>query len=391
MIVIQGLIMPEIKNLKKAAQRILRAIKKKEKIILYGDADLDGTCSVIILEDAIKNLGAGDIVVYFVDREKEGYGLNEKALNYLKKQAPALLIAMDLGITNFKEVKLAKKIGFETLIIDHHNIVNCIPEADIVVDPKQPGDKYGFKELAAAGVVYRLARILFKDKLPLFLNDSFLELTALATIADMMPRDQENKKYIEQGLESLKCSERLSIRIFLEMDFLADFSFENKVSKIISVLNISGVEDHKTGVYLLLTCQEEKQINFLIQNLLDKDKERRLRIRQATEDAEIRALKNSDIPIIFEGDRAWFNVLIGAIASRLCNKYEKPCFIFNKMRGKSVGAVRMPHGLNGVKAMESCSDLLMSFGGHPPAAGFTIKNKNLEKFKKCLIKYFKLK
>ena len=131
--------MNEIKNLKKAADRIKKAIKSKEKIILYGDADLDGTSSVVILEETIKNLGGKVTTAYFPDREKEGYGLNEKALDYLKPIAPALIITVDCGIGNFKEVKIAKKIGFEVIVIDHHEPLDSLPEASIVVDPKQKG------------------------------------------------------------------------------------------------------------------------------------------------------------------------------------------------------------------------------------------------------------
>ena len=129
----------EIKNLKKAADRIKKAIRDKERIVLYGDADLDGAGSIIILKESIKNLGGQTPFIYFPDREKEGYGINEKALKSLKKLAPALFIAMDCGIINFKEIKMANSFGFEVIIIDHHQVLDELPEASIVVDPKQKG------------------------------------------------------------------------------------------------------------------------------------------------------------------------------------------------------------------------------------------------------------
>ena len=146
----------EIKNLKKAANRILKAIKQKEKIIIYGDADLDGVTSVIILEECIKNLGGKITTIYFPDREKESYGLNEKALFYFKEHDPALLIVLDCGIGNFEEMKKAKELGFEVIIIEHHEVLDKLPEASIVVDAKQKGDKYPFKYLATVGVTFRL-------------------------------------------------------------------------------------------------------------------------------------------------------------------------------------------------------------------------------------------
>ena len=128
--------MPQIKNLKKAAERILKAIKRKERIILYGDADLDGISSVIILKETINSLGGKVSAVYFPDREIEGYGITEIGLRDLKKHTPALLIAVDCGIGNFKEVKLAKKLGFEVIIVEHHEVLDRLPQAEIIVNPK---------------------------------------------------------------------------------------------------------------------------------------------------------------------------------------------------------------------------------------------------------------
>src|SRR3990170_683109 len=156
----------EIKNLKKAAQRILRAIKDKEKIILYGDSDLDGVSSVIILKESIRNLGGHAEAIYFPDRDKEGYGLTKKALESLKDFVPALLVMADCGIGNFEELSLAKKIGLEAVVIDHHEVLGKLPIASIIVDPKQKTDKYPFKLFAATGIVYKLSKEMFRNKMP---------------------------------------------------------------------------------------------------------------------------------------------------------------------------------------------------------------------------------
>lgn len=147
----------EIKNLKEVARRILKAIKNKEKIVLYGDADLDGMTAVIILADTIKNLGGKVAAIYFPDRELEGYGITEKGLDYLKENAPALLVTLDCGIGNFKEAELAKKLRFEVIIIDHHQVLDALPKAEIIVDPNQKGDKYSFKGLATVGISFKLS------------------------------------------------------------------------------------------------------------------------------------------------------------------------------------------------------------------------------------------
>jgi single-stranded-DNA-specific exonuclease len=238
----------EIKNLDKVAKRILKAIKNEEKIILYGDADLDGVSSVILLKESIENLNGKISAIYFPDREVEGYGISKKSLEILKEFSPALFIVLDCGISNFEEIELAKKLGFEVIIIDHHEILDNLPKAEIIVDPKQPGDDYPFKELATVGIVFKLSQILLKDKMTEILKRNFLELVALATLADMMPQVKENKTLIEEGLISLENSWRPGIMVFLKEDSLQRYNISKKVSKIISFLNVRNIEN---GLQLL--------------------------------------------------------------------------------------------------------------------------------------------
>ncbi len=380
----------EIKNLKKVAERIKRAIKNKERIILYGDADLDGVASVIILKESIKNLGGKVSRVYFPDRENEGYGLNQKALILLKKNAPALLILLDCGISNFCEIEEAKKIGLEVIIIDHHETLGKLPKASIIIDPKQPGDKYPFKGFANAGIVFKLSELLFGKKISQQLKEGFLELTALATIADMMPQINDNKIYIEEGLDSLKRTFRPGLKVFQEINNNFDYrSIKEITQRIISALNSSETKKHLNKAYLLLTLSDKKAAEILAKNLIEKSYQKQTRIREITEEVEERVFKRITDPIVFEGANFWQLFLLGSVASRICQKFQKPTFIFKKKEKESLGAVRTPQNINGVKAMKSCSKLLKTFGGHPLAAGFTVKNENLEKFKTCLIKYFR--
>jgi len=384
--------MTEIKNLKKAANRILKAIKSKQRIIIYGDTDLDGTASVIILEDSVRNLGGKKVSVYFPDREKEGYGLNDKALSYLKPLAPALLITLDCGIGNFEEVKKAKKMGFEVIIVDHHQVLNDVPKASIVVDPKQKGDRYPFKELANVGIAYRLSKLLLKDKLEGLLKNSFLELVALATLADMMPQVGENKILTMEGLAALSETLRPGLRVFWKINSIqGPVKINILASKIISTLNTASTENHLTESYLLLNSSSEAKAEKLARHLMEKSQARHEEIREIVWEIQERILKDIKAPIVFEGDESWPVTLAGSIASRVCRDFQKPTFIFKKGKKESRGAVRTPAGLNSVKAMESCSELLKTFGGHPLASGFTLKNENLEEFRDCLIKYFKKK
>ena len=378
----------KIKNIEKAAKRIKEAVKKKERIILYGDSDLDGVCSTVILKETIQSLGGRVHTVFFPDRENYGYGITERALNQLKAVAPALLISLDLGISNFEEVKLAKKMGFEIIVIDHHQILGRLPEVSIVVDPKQEGDKYPFKGLANVGIIFKLSLLLLGKNISKNLKNSFLELTALATLADLMPITDDNKTLVREGVKVLPETFRPGLRVFLKI--LGSNAFvSSNLQKITSALNGCEMTGSLNQTYLLLTTSAEEEAKKICQNLIEKSEKKKLRIKEIVREVERRIKNKLSEPIIFEGDFSFPLVLAGSVASVLCQKYEKPVFIFKKGKTESCGSVRAPKGLNSVDAMSSCAKLLMTYGGHPPASGFRLKNENLEEFKECLIDYFK--
>ncbi len=378
----------EIKNLKKAANRIIKAVRSKENIIIYGDADLDGVASVIILKESVKSLGGEITAVYFPDREREGYGISESALDYLKKHAPALFIALDCGIGNFKEVKIAKKLGFETIIIDHHEILDKLPDASIIVDPKQKGDKYPFKQFSNAGLAFKLAELFFEEKISENLRKDFLELTALATIADMMPRTGENDIIINDGLNSIRSSWRPGIQALFELNQFKSLDFIQRIYKINSLLNVRDVEDRMPAAFRLLTSSSKDEARKLADKLFEKGIERRKKIGEILNEIEVKISDKSANPIIFEGSSDWELELFGVTASILCQKYQKPVFLFKKGATESQGGIRAPSGFNLVEAMKGYSKKLITYGGHPQAAGFRIKNENLEGFKEHLFKYF---
>ncbi len=379
----------EIKNLKKAAKRILSAIKSKENIIIYGDSDMDGVSSVIILEEAIKNLNGEVTTIYFPDRERDGYGVNEKALSYLKKYSPALLITVDCGIGNFKEVKIAKKLGIEVIIIDHHEILGKVPRASVVVDPKQPGDKYPFKQFAAVGLVFKLSEVLLGKKMTGALRKNFLELAAMATIADMMPRIADNEKIIEEGLSSLRESWRPGIQSLLNIESFDSLNLIQQVIKINCNFNIPDVKDGLTAYLRRLSSLVIKEAEKLAKILFQKNIQKREEIREIILLLEDKISEEPNESIIFEGSPEWHLILLGTAASIISHRYQRPVFLYKKGEKESPGSIRAPSGYNVVEAMKRCSKNLITYGGHPQAAGFRIKNEHLEEFKECLTKYFK--
>ena len=377
----------EIKNLAKAADRIKKAVKNKERIILYGDADLDGVSSVIILKETIKNLGGDISAVYFPDREIEGYGITEKGLDELKKFTPALLIALDLGIGNFQEVKLAKKIGFEVIIVDHHQVLDKLPQAEIIVNPKQKGDKYPFKELANAGIAFKLAEAILGQQMSGSLRENFLELTGLATVADMMPKESDNLEFISSGLSSLENSWRPGIRAFFDLGPEFDMEPNQKISKIISLLNVRDLENSLPASFRLLDSSSVEEVKGLIEKLTEKNRFKRESIGEIVSQIEAR-IEKEDIPIIFQGDSDWDFTLISSVASILCHRYQKPTFIFKILEKEAQGTVRTPKETDSVALMKKCRKYLLTYGGHAQASGFRLKNENLEKFKECLVKNY---
>ncbi|MCD6233169.1 DHH family phosphoesterase [bacterium] len=377
---------PEIKNLKRAAQRIKRAIKNKESIILYGDADLDGTTSVVLLKETIESLGGEAALVYFPDREEEGYGLSAKALKFFGKYAPALLITLDCGIGNFKSLEKARDLGFNTIVVDHHQILEKLPPADIIVDPEQKGDNYPFKKMANVGLCFKLCSEIFGKNFSPLLANNFLELVALGTIADKMPEIDDNKVFIEKGLNSIPSTFRVGLRVMFDAVRTPMLSTREVVSAIVSALNITPIKRHLTGSYRLLCESSEKKAEALSQSFLELSQERRSEISELT--FEVTEKVSSQNTIVFQGGSDFPLVLAGAVASRICGKFQKPTFIFKKKKNISIGSVRVPHNIDSIKALEHCASLLEVYGGHAPASGFTVKNKNLEELRECLENYF---
>ncbi|MDD4625378.1 MAG: DHH family phosphoesterase [Candidatus Paceibacterota bacterium] len=404
----------KIKNLDKAAKRIKEAVKKREQIIIYADADVDGVSSAIILKESISNLASSlleegqslpPIQFYFPNRKIEGYGLNKEALEFFGEKFPVaekqnkktkkpagLLITLDCGITNFEEISKAKEMGFFVLLVDHHQILDKVPEADIIVDPNQKGDK-SFKSFANAGLAFNLAKEILGDSMSKGLRLSFLELAALATIADMMPEIEENSDIILEGLSDIQNSQRPGIKVFFEIFSSKDFSSKRDlISKMISVLNAASVRpDHQHECYLLLTAGNYDLAKMTAEFLLEKSIRHREEVRGLEEEVKYIINSKNGSPIIFEGSKNWNIELLGAVASRIVREFQKPVFLYATSEETSRGSVRAPKGVDVVKAMSDSADLLEMFGGHPPAAGFTVRNDNLEKFKEKLIDYFSKK
>lgn len=357
---------------------------EKERIVLFADSDLDGIPAAIIFKEALDILKNPAAFVYFPDREKEGYGLNKTALEFLKDKSPGLLITLDCGISNFNEIDMAHQIGFEVIIVDHHEVLERLPEAEIIINPKQEGDSCPFKYLSAAGICYKFIKGLFFEIQKEFRPEDFLELAAIATVFDKVPLEGENQEIVEQGILALNYTKRIGLRELIKKRSLRDIKLET-LQEIILPLVSAGVVDHQSEAYHLLIEHSQERAEEIAERLIQGAKEKKMLIDAIFQEIE----RKSDLfpEIIFEGHREWPLSLAGAIATRICQKYKKPTFVFKILNGESRGSVRTPAGVNSVKLMGYCASFLEGYGGHPQAAGFGVKNENLEKFKSCLIQH----
>lgn len=275
------------------------------------------------------------IKVYFPDREKEGHGLSLKALQFFKEFSPDILFVVDCGVSNFKEVEKAKKMGLEVIIIDHHPIIEKTPKADILINPKKKGDPYPFKEFAAAGLVYKLSEaVLAKTDYPEFVLEGLLEIAALATLSDMMIQEQDNEVIIEKGLNALERTQRPGILALMKLQD-ADLQIEMDIyQKIIAPLNSAKLKNNVAESYLLLTESSRRNAETIAKRLIKQNKEKK-RLVEITIQEIGEKLKNQeeDCLMIFEASNMWTVPLLGVIASKLVQYYKKPVFYF-KNRGK---------------------------------------------------------
>ena len=244
--------------------------------------------------------------------------------------------------------------------------------------------------MPACGLCFKLAEILLGKKMSEGLRQNFLELVALATIADMMPQIADNKIFIEQGLKTLPFSFRPGLRVFFKTFSLRKFSLREIIQKIISTLQITDTKNNLTESYILLTARNDREASKLLEILLKKSAKRQ-KLTRALTDEIIEKVQQGSSPIIFEGGTDFPLSLTGSVASRVCNKFKKPTFIYNTNEERTRGSVRTPQGIDSVQALTHCHSLLEIYGGHPQASGFTCKVENLEKLKQCLIKYFSSK
>ncbi len=380
-----------MKGMKKAVERIKKALANKEKITIFGDYDADGVCGTAIMSEGLSIFGA-EPDVYIPDRNKEGYGLNLKAVEEAISQKTSLIITVDCGITDFEEVKLANKLGADVIIVDHHEFPvsptgepERIPPALSIVNPRRSDETYPFRELAASGVAFKVVQALLRDELlrkiiPENREKWLLDLVAIATVADLVPLIGENRTLVKYGLIVLAQTRRFGLQELMKTARITNLDAHALGFVLGPRLNAAGRMDHANTAYELLITKSRNKAEDLAQQLNEKNQERQRLTSRIVEEVEAR-IKIDKEKLIFDGDANWPIGIVGLIAGRLSDKYCRPAVVYQKMENISKGSARSIDIFNIVEAFSECGELFKEFGGHPGAAGFTISNKNLEKFK----------
>ena len=372
----------DIKNMEKIVERIDIAIKRNEKICIYGDYDVDGITSITIMYKFLTKLGL-DIMYYLPDRLVEGYGINNNALEEIKESGVTLIITVDCGITAIDEIEYAKKLGLDVCITDHHECTDKLPNAYAVVNPKRKDDKSKFKMLAGVGVAFKcLMAISKRYNLPKESYLKYLDIVSIGTISDIVPLVGENRIISKYGLKMMEKTKNLGLKELLKIVNYKDIDSMMVSFGMAPRINACGrMGNASAAVKLLLETDSQKAEKIAVE-LDELNQERKnvesLIFNQALELIEKENLENKNSIVLYNS--SWHNGVIGIVASRLVNMYYKPVILLTKEHGFIRGSGRCPAGFSLYDALGECKDLLIQFGGHELAAGLSIKEENIEAF-----------
>jgi single-stranded-DNA-specific exonuclease len=373
-----------------AVARIQRAIDQKESIAIYGDYDVDGVTATALLVQTLMGLG-GNARPYIPHRFDEGYGLNPEALDNLKTEGVKLVITVDCGIRSPDEASHAHSIGLDLIITDHHQPAEGnLPYALAIVNPKQADDTYPDKDLAGVGVAYKIAQALLRNNVSStsdFQQEDLLDLVALGTVADLAPLAGENRALVRKGLQRIRETRRQGL---FSLAAVADLTLTSTTATSIGFilgprLNAAGRLESAQAAYDLLTTTDVRRAGELAQQLNVQNRQRQELTRKIQEEAEIIVLsEDADSPLLFAVHPDFNSGVVGLAAARLVETYYRPAVVGQMLEETTRCSCRSIPEFHITQALDQCKDLLIRHGGHAAAAGFSVRNENLEALKKQL-------
>ena len=379
-----------MKDMDKAAERVQQALARREKIAVFGDYDVDGITATCILVDYLKGRGA-DVVHYIPRRIEDGYGLSCDAIRGLYDQGVRLLVTVDCGITGVEEVDYANSIGLDVVITDHHECREVLPRAAAVVDPHRPDCTYPFKHLAGCGVALKLVLALGGPDREGSLFARYCTLAAIGTVADVMQMSGENRTIVSQGLAALERSDFIGLHALLHEAGLSGREVSSvQIGFILAPrINAAGRMGEADKAAELLLCTDPEAAERMAKELCALNRERQNVEQEIYTQAEEMIGRMSDrerSALVLESSR-WHQGVVGIVASRLSEKYSRPSFMIHLNGSTGKGSCRSWGGFNLFAALENCKDLLLGFGGHELAAGFTIDRSNIPAFRDRMNEY----
>ncbi len=373
-------------GMEKAALRVIESVTNNERICVYGDYDVDGTCSASLLYMFLKELGA-NVEVYIPNRLDEGYGISVESIDLFRERNINLLISVDCGITAVREVEYASQFNIDTIICDHHQPKEKIPDAYAVLDPIKPGCSYPFKYLSGAGVAFKLARAV-ADRIGRS-EDVFqyLDLVALAAAADIVPLLDENRILVKRGIELINSNPRPGIRALIKIARMepGNLSAGRIVFTLAPRINAVGRMGDAMRAVDLFTAKTKVEAERTAA-ILEKENIARRKIDEMTFSHAIELLHekvdiDNDMGIVLHNE-SWHPGVIGIVASRMVEKYHRPAVMLTTIDGVAKGSARSIPGFDIYSSIEACKDLLIQFGGHKAAAGLALKIENVDIFRK---------
>ena len=380
-----------LKDMDEAAARITRAVDNMEKIAVYGDYDADGVTSTAMLYSYLETRGA-DVIFYIPQREGEGYGMNIGAVEYLKEQGVSLIVTVDNGISSVQEVARANELGIDVVVTDHHRPQEILPDAVAVVDAYRPDDTSPYKHFSGVGIAFKLLMALedgagdVEDLL-----EAYSDLAAIGTIGDIVPLTGENRTLIRAGLERLSQSDRPGVQALLENAGIAGkaLTSTNVAFTLVPRINATGRMGAPERAVRLLISGYEEEAEVLSEEICADNEERRRVEAEIAEaafaDIEVKGYMKDRV-VVVDGEN-WHHGVIGIVASRVTERCGKPCMIISRGETEAKGSGRSIEGFSLFEAICACGDLLIKFGGHPMAAGITLKPENIEAFRKRINQY----
>lgn len=373
-----------MKDMDRAVRRIRQALADGERMAVFGDYDVDGITSTVLLVDYLRSRGA-DCLKYIPRRIEDGYGLGREALRSLRERGVTLVITVDCGITGVEEARFAAEIGLDLVITDHHECKDRLPAAAAVVDPKRPDCPYPFKHLAGVGVALKLVLALDQQREEA-LFARYCTLAAIGTVADVMQMSGENRTIVSRGLESIGSTDFLGLKALLRAAGMMDREISStQIGFVLAPrINAAGrMGEAELAADLLLT-DDPAQAELLAEELCGLNRERQAVEHEIFDQAveQIAFLPEEERSALVLSSEVWHQGVVGIVASRLSEKYSCPSFMIHLQNGIGKGSCRSYGGFNLFAALESCRDLLVDFGGHELAAGFNIREEDIPAFRR---------